>query len=679
MIRMGRIKRILFSATLFLIIGNTSFAQVDTTKSVDLSEIDFADLLKVKIAINKEQTLEEAPSIVSVITKKEMEAFGCRDIADVLRLVPGFGFGIDVLGIAGLSFRGIWVHEGKVLLMLNGLTLNDQGFGNYNFIGTLPIALIQRVEIIRGPGSALYGGLAEVCVINIITNSSEKINGIVITSNGGLVGNKGYAGNANLFASGDHDGLKYNINTGYSDKPLSTREYRDFFGNSYQMDNTNSYRKFKYIITEISNKGLTFNLNHTSLDANAKDGTYMITHDSIPLSQSANNFTNNGISIKYDAKINSKFVITPLAEYLTGTAITANYSSNSALPNLFSSYATERLYKIRGQLIAQYNFGKVGELAIGGGYVRDMAKNLSFINTPGLYSPQGDTVNSVSAASRFALIQHVIKLKKIQLTIGTRYENTYFGDAVAPRVGVTYAKNKFNAKLLYGDAFRIPTLWQAYSRELTFVVGQKLKAEKSNTLEFEIGYKFTPHLSAKMNAYHINISKPIVYDGYTNSYLNYGNIQSKGVEAELSARYSKCNAFMNFSYNLPSSKTSAGFLTGDRKYFLGAPIYKINFGGYCELKKITLSPTFTFLSKRYGESQDNALGLTTDYENTGYDPILLTNMSITYKGLLKKIDVNLSVYNLADQKFVLIQPYYGAHAPLPTNDRQIMLGVKLNL
>ena len=124
------------------------------------------------------------------------------------------------------------------------------------------------------------------------------------------------------------------------------------------MDNTNSYRKFKHIITEISDKGLTFNFNHTSLDANGKDGTYTILPDSIALSGSANNYTNNGVAIKYEAKINSKFIITPLAEYLTGTAIVANYSSNAVFANLFSSYATQHLYKIMGQLIAQYNFGK---------------------------------------------------------------------------------------------------------------------------------------------------------------------------------------------------------------------------------------------------------------------------------------------------------------------------------
>jgi outer membrane receptor protein involved in Fe transport len=152
-----------------------------------------------------------------------------------------------------------------------------------------------------------------------------------------------------------------------------------------------------------------------------------------------------------------------------------------------------------------------------------------------------------------------------------------------------------------------------------------------------------------------------------------------GIEAEFAAHYNKFKSFLNFSYNKPGNQTSDGFLTADKKYFLGMPIYKINLGGYKEFKKLVIGPTFTFLSKRYGESQNHAQGLTTGYESISYDPILLTNLSITYKGLSKKIDINLSAYNLFDQKYLLIQPYYGAHAPLPANDRQITIGAKLNL
>lgn len=229
------------------------------------------ELLKVKIATNKEQVMEEAPSIVSVISKKDIAAYGCRELPDVLRMVPGFEFGADLLGLVGLRFRGIWTQEGKSLLMLNGVALNDLGYGSYNYIGTLPVSIIDRVEIIRGPGSAIYGAFAEVCVINIITLPSTKTNTLVLSGNGGLVGKDGYAVDGNISATGTNGELKYNINLGYAERPLSTREYSDFFGNSLKFDNKSAFRKWHHLITELSYKGLTFNFHRTFHDYNGRN------------------------------------------------------------------------------------------------------------------------------------------------------------------------------------------------------------------------------------------------------------------------------------------------------------------------------------------------------------------------------------------------------------------------
>lgn len=650
-------------------------AQNDPNDTTNLDDMDISELMKIKIATNKEQSLEEAPSIVSIITKKDIEAYGCRDLSDILRLVPGFEYGVDVLGNAGLGFRGIWVHEGKALLMLNGLTINEFGFGNYNCMGTVPAAIIDRVEIIRGPGSALYGGFAEVCVINIITVPLKDINGVTLSGNGGLVGKNGYALNSNLSASGSQL-LKYNFNIGYSEKPLSTRSYSDFFGNSYQLNNINAFRKWHHIITELSYKRLTFNFQRTSLDYNGRDGFYIVANDYLGKSQDIYNQANNSVSLKYEAKLSSRFKLIPLGEFISGNSIATAYSSLSST-GLYSLYGKQIQQRIKGQLTAQYDFGKAGELTIGGGYIRDIAKNSSATGNPGLYSQDGDSVFSIYTESKYIILQHQIKMKTLGFTLGNRYENTSFGEALAPRAGITFLKNKFNSKLLYGKGYRIPLPWQAYSKVITYNP-IKLKAEVSNNIEFEIGYKFTRSVSAKMNAYYIDIEEPIVYIGLTNSYQNFGKIQSGGIEAELNVRRNNLKSFLNFSYNRPGSNTSAGFLTADKKYFIGLPIYKINLGTSYQLKNLIAGATFTLLSKRYGESQNHALGLTADYENTSYSPLLLMNVSFTYK-VAEKLDINLSAYNLLDQKYTLIQPYYGAHAPLPANDRQITLGVRFNL
>jgi outer membrane cobalamin receptor len=676
----NRMRRI-YSRILWLgflcILSFVTIAQTDTT-GADLEGMSLQELLKVKIATNKDQILEEAPSIVSVITKKEIEAYGCREISDVLRLVPGFEFGADVLGNTGYGFRGIWVQEGKGLLMLNGITLNELGFGTYTFVGTLPASIIEKVEIIRGPGSALYGGFAEVCVINIITVPSKNSNSVSLSASGGLIGRKGYAINTSLSASGNHEGLKYNFNIGYSNKPQSTRKYHDFFGNSFQMDNNTAFKKWKHVITELSYKGLTFDFHSISLDYEAKDGLYIIGNDFLGQSQEEYNHVSNAVSLKYEAKIGSKFRIIPFAEYITGNTITAAYSPLS-VSGIYNLYGRQKLQRYKGEITGKYDFGKPGELTVSGGYVRDMVANTSTTGTPGLFSPQGDSVFSLYTESKYLIFQYIANINNFGFTAGNRYENTSFGQAFAPRAGITFYKNKFNSKLLYGKGYRIPLPWQAYSRIVNFDINNKLVAEVSSTLEFEIGYKLNTILAAKVNTYYINIDKPISYTGAINSYQNFGKIQSRGIEAELTANFYKSRWFLNCSYTSPGEKTSEVYLTADKKQFLALPAYKVTLGGFQEFNNVTVGPTFTLLSKRYGESQDHAQGLTTGYENTRYDALLLTNLNITYKSNSKKIDISLSVYNLFNQEYLVIQPYYGAHAPLPANDRQITMGVKLNL
>lgn len=334
--------------------------------------------------------------------------------------------------------------------------------------------------------------------------------------------------------------------------------------------------------------------------------------------------------------------------------------------------------RIRGQVTGQYNFGKAGELTVGAGYSRDIVKNASALGTPGLSSPLGDTVFSLYTESKYVLFQYVAKVKSFGFTAGSRYESTSFGDAIAPRAGITYHKNNLNFKILYGKAYRIPLPWQAYSRVITFWPENKLEPELAGTAEFEVGYKINNNIKVKVNAFFIDIDKPISYLSSDNSYHNFGRIQSLGAEAELTAQYRKSKAFLNFSYNKPGSKTSEPFVTADKEHFLAMPTFKINIGGFREFGKFTVGPTITWLSESFGESQDHAHGLTVGYDNSRYAPVLLTNLNIAYKGLLKNVTINLSAYNIFNEKYLFVQPYYGAHAPMPGNDRQVTLGAKLS-
>jgi outer membrane receptor protein involved in Fe transport len=161
------------------------------------------------------------------------------------------------------------------------------------------------------------------------------------------------------------------------------------------------------------------------------------------------------------------------------------------------------------------------------------------------------------------------------------------------------------------------------------------------------------------------------------SYANYGQITSVGIENELTVNYPKYGGFLNFALALPQGETSTNFLSSDKNTFLGFSTYKINMGAYYKIGKLTLAPKLAYLSARSGQTRNYAEGNTPngDFESQVYDANILVDFNIGYANLFKNIDINIAAYNLFDNDYKLLQPYYGTHAPMPVYDRQFMVGI----
>ncbi|HPQ20192.1 MAG TPA: TonB-dependent receptor plug domain-containing protein, partial [bacterium] len=132
----------------------------------------------VVTASKRAQKITEAPATIYVITDKEIEQYGFVDLKDVLKLIPGMivedlSYGQLYGGQRG--FNGVFQ---KTLIMINGREVNNI-LANEAFIGPqFPLHNVKRIEVVAGPGSALYGANAFAGVINIITKSAEDINGV---------------------------------------------------------------------------------------------------------------------------------------------------------------------------------------------------------------------------------------------------------------------------------------------------------------------------------------------------------------------------------------------------------------------------------------------------------------------------------------------------------------------
>ncbi|VAW60405.1 TonB-dependent receptor; Outer membrane receptor for ferrienterochelin and colicins, partial [hydrothermal vent metagenome] len=125
----------------------------------------------VSIATGNEQLLYKAPAIASVITRKDIENSSANNLNELLEMVPGLHISEDyAAGDAIYTLRGFSRDpDAGMLFMVNGVTLNTLQNGSRFSALRLALNNIEQIEIIRGPGSAVYGADAYVGVINIIT------------------------------------------------------------------------------------------------------------------------------------------------------------------------------------------------------------------------------------------------------------------------------------------------------------------------------------------------------------------------------------------------------------------------------------------------------------------------------------------------------------------------------
>ena len=177
----------LLPALLLALLSTATVHAAPEADKVDLAQAEEEDLAQaygdksfVTIATGTKQPIARAPSVASVITAEDIAAIGAADIDEVLETVPGLHVSRSPIGYNPIyTIRGIDTqYNPEVLMLVNGIPITGVYFGNRSQVwGGMPVENIARIEVIRGPGSALYGADAFAGVINIITKTSADING----------------------------------------------------------------------------------------------------------------------------------------------------------------------------------------------------------------------------------------------------------------------------------------------------------------------------------------------------------------------------------------------------------------------------------------------------------------------------------------------------------------------
>ncbi len=661
-------------------IAFNSISQTDSTKTDTLNYYDMTieQLLTIKahglpseleklinslisVASKKPLNVRESPSIISLVTAEEIKASGARDLMDVLRLVPGMDFGVDVEGVVGLGMRGNWAHEGKILLLLDGQEMNEILFATTQFGNHFAIDQIKKIEIIRGPGSAIYGGFAEYGVVNIITKQGEDINGLSVSG---------------IYGQGEKDFMRRNLNLSVGKKikdfefslsgligqgNRSDQNYTDIYDSTYNMANGNSQLNPAFVNLGIKFKGLSFRAIGDFYSTTVRDA-----YDQIKPKAYSQDFNSFYTELKYVWKLNDKFTITPRI----------NYKSQSPWKTPFVDSISPAYNKIAtrasANITASYNITRNINFVAGGEIFRDMAID----QTDTFYNGK----NSVDYYNFAFFAQGLIKTRFVNIIAGARYDkHNLYGDAFVPRIGLTKKYKHFHFKALYSNSFRAPSIENINASRTTGI-----SPEKTQVIELELGYQITRQSIFTVNFFDITTQRPIVYyyndSTKADTYLNGTEAGTRGVEAEYRIKGKWGYVALNYSFYTREGKSNVSYFKAgaDSSALLAFANHKVNLNASIKIcKGLSINPSASFYGPRWGYDHVDTSG----YQIISkYDPTLLLNIFIKYDTPVKGLSVGIGVYDLLNQKFKFIEPYSnGYHAPLPGPAREIIFRLSYDL
>jgi len=579
------------------------------------------DLYTVSIASRREEPLRRAPAAVTVISGEELKRF--RTLAEVLASVPGFF--ADRNEIKNRVFlRGM---PDSFLVMMDGVPFsNDTSTKDYPREMELSLDYLEKIEIVRGPGSALWGADAFSGIVNLVTKKGKDVQGTILSSEVGTFNTQRYKllsgykkGDVDLLLSANYtasDDFEHNP----TQDPLSPAVHdrkRDYFNEFY------GKLRYKEML-EISGRYSDYK-NFFSTPRFHYNG-----EEYTPFSF---------LQVTFNKEIGS-----------SSNLLHNVYMERIKNQEEFELFTLQnKNWQYGGEGKYDFNFLKNHFMTIGASIrINDGSSTKTRLKFLG--NPIDTTIRSFDTRLYSFYFQDKYKITDdLELTAGVRYDNhSEYKRTISPRAGISWSfLNNFTLKLLYGKAFRTPALF-------LLVDERNLDPERIESFEAELGYQYKETLSLNLNFFY-NRLKDIIEE------VSYGRIRNrkrdrvKGIE--LSASYqpiSVLSLYANFSYLLqnrrefevPSDLIGVEYREVEAEEqsidssFL-APRSVCNWGiNYNFLKYATLNLHFSYYAKR--KLPENAFYI----REGSVSPYLMVDCNLFVKHLLDdKLEMSLKIRN----------------------------------
>lgn len=548
LVQVSRSVKLLRCSALFSIaVASTIPLVANATDEQDLFSLSFEDLLNVQvdIASKTSETLSSVPSTMSVFSRKQIQALGVDNAYEVMNFVPGMQStrGDWVGAVPKDHARGVYLDSGNVLVMINGERVNESSFGKASvYMPYIPIEIIEKIEFIRGPGSALYGSNAFLGVMNIVTSKERNALQLVVGNNGryGATGqfNTSLSDDTSLFAS-----FSYDQKDGES-YPQGVKDPLEALYLEAGVD----YKKLQ----------LRARYNETSLDEFLNLAGYS--------TQNQHTSDNTFVGVKYNWINNDKLKLDSSYSYtkhnISSAGLIAAFDDipdfllGPAWQTTDSKFETELSYQFENQwqLAAgiEYAEAKQVEAGVRTNYYDD--ESMLVIIDPAYYQ-QG--IVTVMDFPEFASLKYTFETYSaygqlkipysdaLTLFVGARYDDVKDIDSkLSPRLaGVYVISPEHTVKVQYGESFRTPVTNELFSNDDVTVGNPSLRSESVKTTELVWHYQ-TSELQANAVLFYnelndfINIEPTQSNDAlftFTNSF----NTQNSGIELDATWQSSK--------------------------------------------------------------------------------------------------------------------------------------------
>jgi len=538
------------------------------------------DLLDVKIsgAAKYDQTARQAPASVTIITSEDIERYGYRTLADALMTVRGFFVSYDrnytYVGVRGFSRPTD--YNNRILLLLDGHTTNENVYGSALLGSEFPIELdvVDHIEIVRGPGSALYGTGAMLAVVNVVLKKGSALDGGRLALGGGSYRRLKGSLSAGKELEGGPDLLVSAFGTDVHGQDLYYPEYDtpengdgDGDGVARSLDSDRGYGGLA--AATWGNFRLTGLW--TSRDKEIPTGAYEVEFGKRPFRTSDRL---RFLDLRYERGVTPNLL-------LTARVYADHYGYKGVYPYDISNFDGTDDNWYGGEVRARWDPLPNNRLTVGAEYRNDTRADYRNFDAETTYF-RGDFPFHVAS---FYVQDEFQVTPSLAVTAGLRHDHySTVGSSTNPRAAIVFNPSPSStAKLLYGTAFRAPNIYE--TRYEDSLAGAKanpsLEPERIETIEAIWEQRLSPSLFGTVSLYQSRITDLIDQtmdpaDDLT-QFQNVGAALARGAEVGLTARFGGgLSGYASYAYQKAEDDRSGAELTN-------SPDQAFKFGVSCPL------------------------------------------------------------------------------------------------